>query len=208
MRRNGPKIATALLMIAMLTGAAQAACLDKIPEGFKCKGKDAVVHSASGTAFPKQLAGFTRLYEQSLDLSGQEAAIGYRRETPAGPIVVRVALLHIEAMTPKEHYLGMKSLVGAYFQTIKFTDIKPAGEGPFDPPGMKQGSGYQGRFRATSDGKPFELSLSTVSYGYWSARLTAAYPSEDAAVSRAAVLDLAKKLQKTGPAKAKGKKSR
>ncbi len=187
--------------------AASAACAEEAPTGFKCKGADLMVHEASGTEFPKQLAGFTRVYEQPFDLTGHDVTIAYKREMDGRPVIARISLIHIEAMTPKEHYLGMKALVGSYYRSIDPVDIKPAGEGPFDPPGMKPGSGYQGRFAAKVDGTPYELSLSTVSFGYWSARLTAAYPAEAAPVSRAAILDLATKLERTGPgAKAKGKK--
>ena len=195
-------IPMAALLLATVATAAGAACLDTIPTGFKCRGNDTLVHEASGTVFPKELAGFTRFYEQPFDLTGHDVTIAYSQQLDGKPVIARVALIHIEAMTPKEHYLGMKSLIGQYFGSLKFTDLKPAGEGPFDPPGMKPGSGYQGRFAAIADGVPYELSLSTVSFGYWSARLTAAYPSEGAPKTRASILEFARKLQKTGPAKA------
>ncbi|TZG28640.1 hypothetical protein FYJ91_00350 [Sphingomonas montanisoli] len=194
-----PAVALALATIPAVAGAA---CVDAIPTGFVCRGNDVLVHEASGTAFPKQLAGFTRFYEQPIDLTGHDVTIAYGRDLKGTAIVARVALIHIEAMTPKEHYLGMKSLIGQYFGALKFSDLKPSGEGPFDPPGMKPGSGYQGRFSAVADGVPYELSLSTVSFGYWSARLTAAYPTDGAATTRASILELARKLERTGPAKA------
>ena len=181
---------------------------EQAPEGFKFKRGDTLVHEASKTEFPKELAGFTRVYEEPFDLTRHDVAIAYRREIEGRPVVVRIALIHIEGMTPKEHYLGIKSLVGSYFRSIKFADLKPAGEGPFDPPKMKPGSGYQGRFAALADGVPYELSLSTVSYGYWSARLTAAYPAADASKSRASVLALATVLQTTGPGKAMKRSNR
>jgi len=183
---------------------------EQVPEGFKYKRGDTLVHEASKTEFPKELAGFTRVYEEPFDLTGHDVVIAYRREIEGKPVVARIALIHIEGMTPKEHYLGIKSLIGTYFRSIKFTDLKPAGEGPFDPPKMQPGSGYQGRFAALADGVPYELSLSTVSYGYWSARVTAAYPAADAPKSRAGVLALATALQRTGPAKTmkKAKKPR
>ncbi|RVT94306.1 hypothetical protein [Sphingomonas crocodyli] len=202
MAKRMRSIMAALLLATAATGA-QAACPDAVPTGFKCRGNDNLIHEASGTVFPKKLAGFTRFYEQPFDLVGHDVTIAYGRDLNGTPIVARVALIHIEAMTPKEHYLGMKSLIGQYFGALKFSDLKPAGEGPFDPPGMKAGSGYQGRFTAVADGQPYELSLSTVSFGYWSARLTAAYPSEGAAATRAQILELARKLEVTGPAKPK-----
>jgi hypothetical protein len=178
-----------------LAGAALAAP----PAGFVSKAPDILVHQASGTEFPREIAGFVRADAHPFDPSGHDIVIAYRQAIDGHPVAANIAMIHIVEMTPKEHYLGMKGTVGTFFRGLPFTDIEPQGEGPFDPPGMAPGSGFQGRFRAMQDGTPYELSLSTVKLGQWDIRLTAAYPEAAAPAAREHILALVAELQKTAP---------
>ena len=170
-----------------------------VPEGFALKGTDTLVHRASHTEFPNEIAGFTRLPVRPFDPKGHDIVISYRQTIKGRPVAANIAMIHIVGMTPKEHYLGMKGIVGTYFRDLPFTDIKPQGEGPFTPPGLAPGSGFQGRFRARQHGTPYELSLSTLKLGKWDVRLTAAYPAATAPAARGNILQLAAELLKTAP---------
>jgi len=191
-----PAILTGLMLIGVPVAAAKKA---DIPAGFSLKARGMLHHKASGTDFPLLLAGFTRSAERAYDLSGKDAAVAYRQTIDGKDVVARIALLQIAGMTPKEHYLGMQALVGEYFQGMSFTEVAPRGEGPFDPPGLAPGSGYQGRFSAMLNGTPYELSLSTVKLGKWDGRVTAAYPAASADRAQANIVNLVAGLQKTAP---------
>jgi hypothetical protein len=173
---------------------------DGAPTGFRITKDDTIVHKASKTRFPLHLAGFTRVLEKPFDLAGHNVVVAYSQTINGQPVLARIALIQIVGMTPKEHYLGIKSMVGSYVQGLSFTNVKPQGEGPFTLPGMKPESGYQGRFKAMQKGHPYELSLSTVRLGKWDVRLTAAYPAATALAARANIQALVTALRQTGPA--------
>lgn len=187
------------IALAALGLASTAFAAPSVPTGFVLKGADTLVHRVSGTQFPTKLAGFARYGAKPFDLEGKDIVIAYREKIDGQPVAANIAMIQIVAMTPKEHYLGMKSIVGTYFKDLPFTNIQPQGEGPFNPQGMAPGSGFQGRFRAYLYSTPYELSLSTVKLGTWDVRLTAAYPSATARVAREHILKLAAGLRKTAP---------
>lgn len=191
--------AVGLLCLGTVVSAESPRMAD-VPAGFRIAKDDTIVHKASRTQFPLHLAGFTRVLEKPFDLVGHNVVVAYRQTMGGQPVVARIALIQIVGMTPKEHYLGIKSMVGGYFQDLSFTNVKPQGEGPFTMPGMKPESGYQGRFRAMQKGHPYELSLSTVRLGKWDVRLTAAYPAATALAARANIQALVTALRQTGPA--------
>ncbi len=186
-------------LIGLSLSVAAVAAKTVVPDGFHLKRGTTLVHKASGTQFPLHLAGFTRALSSPMDLTGHDIVIGYRETIGGDPVVARIAMIHLEGMTPKEHFLGMKAVVGTYFQDMPFTDIAIQGEGPFDPPGLRPGSGYQGRFRAMHGEIPYEISLSTVKLGYWDVRVTAAYPASAAAQAQADIAKLVIALQRTAP---------
>ncbi|RYG03399.1 MAG: hypothetical protein EON94_04005 [Caulobacteraceae bacterium] len=189
-----------IVILSTTTVGAPAAAAPGIPAGFELKGTDTYVHRASGTEFPMLVVGFTRDRARPFDIAGKDVAVSYRQEIGGHPVIARIAMIQIVDLTPKEHYLGMKSLVGSYYKGMSFTAIQPQGEGPFTPKGMNVGSGYQGRFKAMQGDTPYELSLSTVKLGAWDVRLTAAYPAAAATEARKNILRLAATLKKTGPA--------
>jgi hypothetical protein len=179
-----------------LAGLADAKASDT--PGFEAKKDGTLVHRASHYRFPLQLAGFTRDAVVPFDVKGHDVAVTYQKTVDGNPVIARIALIHIIAMTPKEHFLGLKGTVGHFFKE-KFTNIAQRGEGPFTPPGASPSSGYQGRFSVNLDGTPYELSLSTVKLGYWDSRLTAAYPAAVAPQAQQEILSLATALQAGSP---------
>ena len=192
-----PAIVAGLIVIGAPT--AVSAKKTDVPTGFVMKSRGLLIHKASGTEFPLKLAGFTRTDETGFDLAGKDAVVVYKQKIGGEVVVARIALIQIIGMTPKEHYLGMQAMVGSYFEGMSFTNVRPGGEGTFDPPGLAPGSGYQGRFGAELAGVPYELSLSTVKLGPWDVRMTAAYPASTASQAQANILALAAGLQKTAP---------
>ena len=167
--------------------------------GFTLTKDGTLIHRASRTRFPLVLAGFTRVRANAYDAKGHDIAISYRQMIAAKPVVARIALIHMEGMTAKEHVLGLKPVVGNYFSDIKLKDVRSQAEGPIEVAGVKPGSAYQARFRARAGGAPYEVSLSAVDFGYWDARVTAAYPRAVAGLSQARIADLVAALRKTGP---------
>lgn len=167
--------------------------------GFKLEKDGTLIHKASKTRFPVQLAGFTRARATAFDKKGHDFAVSYSQTIAGKPVVARIALIHIEGLKPKEHVLSLKPVIGTYFRDLKLSNVRPQSEGPLTLKGMKPGSGYQARFGARLGRTPYEMSLSAVNFGYWDARLTAAYPSAVAPQAQARVIALVSELMKTGP---------
>lgn len=169
--------------------------------GFTLTKDGTLVHKASKTRFPLQLAGFTRARANAFDNKGHDIAISYSQTIAGKPVVARIALIHIVGLTPKEHVLSLKPVVGSYFRDLKLTGLRPQSEGPVTIKGMKPDSAYQARFGGRLGRVPYEVSLTAVNFGYWDSRLTAAYPSAVAPQAQARIVDLATELMKTGPKK-------
>jgi len=167
--------------------------------GFTLTKDGTLIHRASHTRFPMVLAGFTRVRANAYDAKGHDIAISYRQMIAAKPVVARIALIHMEGMTAKEHVLGLKPVVGNYFSDLKLKNVRPQAEAPVELTGTKPGSAYQARFRARVGGAPYVVSLTAVDFGYWDARVTAAYPSAVASLSQTRINDLIAALRKTGP---------
>lgn len=166
-----------------------------IPPGFSMGKRNVLVHEASGTKFPASAAGFVRFYEDSVGDTGTNAVVSYRRTIGGAPVIARFAVFHIEGVTAQLHFISMKSSVGTYFQGQTFSDVELISEGPYDFSGVKKGAAYQGRFTAKLGEVPYELSLTTVDFGYWDGRLTAAYPAAYGGASRSALKQLVEKIE-------------
>ncbi|ATE64072.1 hypothetical protein COO09_09640 [Rhizorhabdus dicambivorans] len=167
--------------------------------GFSLKKDGTLVHRKSGTRFPVQLAGFTRARATAFDKKGHDFAISYSQTIAGKPVVARIAMIHIEGLRPKEHVLSLKPVIGTYFRDLKLSGVRPQSEGPLSLKGMKPGSGYQARFSARLGRTPYEMSLTAVNFGYWDARMTAAYPRAVAPQAQARLVVLVDELMKTGP---------
>ncbi len=151
----------------------------EIPDGFiLAQDGTTLVHTASGLRFPMEFAGFKRLRERALDPGGEYIAIGYNRPLGSGSdsIVVRIAVVHIEEMSARDHFSIMQQRAISYFSAPSLLS-----EGPTKIPTQPRLDAYRGTFSGLRDGQPWLFSLTTVDYGYWSGRMTAAYPESRAA---------------------------
>jgi len=165
------------------------------PTGFILEKDGLWLHEASGIEFPARAGGFVRDFETTLDENGRTVVISYRKTLKGEPVIARIALFQLIGLTPAQHFAALRSMVGSYFRDVTFSDVTLAGEGPFDPPRLAPGSGYQGRFHGRLGDIPYELSLSTIRYGSWDARLTAAYPASQSAYARKRILELVEDIR-------------
>ncbi|WP_051767860.1 hypothetical protein [Sphingobium sp. DC-2] len=150
-----------------------------VPDGFElAPDGTTLVHVASGLRFPEEFEGFTRLRERAFDPGCEYIAIGYDRPLGTGDdrIVVRMAVVHIDQMSPRDHYMIMRQATMSHFAAPTIVS-----EGPATIPTNRRLKAYRGTFTGYRDGKPWRSSLTTVDYGYWSGRMTAAYPESEAA---------------------------
>jgi len=175
------KSPSVLLLAAFLAGATPAAAAAQTAFDMAPDGKT-LVHRQSGTRFPQQLAGFRRTSEHVFDSQGEYIGVGYQLPLRDGQrIRIRIAAVHIEKMTPQEHFviakpLGLKGL----------TDIKIVSEGVYDRPG-KGADGYRGIYDARDQGRPVTVGLWAFNRGYWSLRGWAEYPASDNGRARARI---------------------
>ena len=176
-------LALLLASIAPAAAVAQvgpvAAAPSEIPEGFTLAADGTtLVHTASGLHFPAEFEGFKRLNEKTFDPSGEYVAIGYDRPLGTGKdhIVVRMAIVHIDQMSARDHYMIMRQAAMAHFAAPSI-----ASEGPAKIPTNRKLDAYRGTFSGYRDNQPWLFSLTTVNYGYWSGRMTAAFPQAQSA---------------------------
>lgn len=150
----------------------------EIPDGFVlAPDTTTLVHLASGLRFPAEFAGFKRLRERAFDPSGEYIAVGYDRPLGSGAdrIVVRIAVVHIDDMSAHDHFSIMRQRTMSHFSAPTLLS-----EGPTRIPNRPRLDAYRGMFSGLRDGEPWHFSLTTVDYGYWSGRMTAAYPESQA----------------------------
>lgn len=135
-------------------------------------------HDASGLRFPAEFDGFRRLSERTYDPSGDYVAIGYDRPLGSGKnrIVVRMAVVHIDGMPARDHYMIMRQAAMAHFAAPSIVS-----EGRARIPNNRRLDAYRGTFSGYRDNQPWLFSLTTVNYGYWSGRMTAAFPASQSA---------------------------
>lgn len=145
-----------------------------VPSGFALDSDGStLIHIASGFRFPAEVGGFTRLNERGSDPSGEYVAIGYERKLGGDdPIVVRIAVVHIEDMTALDHYTIMKPVAMSYFSVVSVLSEKA-----FSVSGLGNVAGYRGIFAGKREGRAWRFSLTTVDFGYWDGRLASAYPA-------------------------------
>jgi hypothetical protein len=178
-----PLAAFGLLVASPALASTQAPTIEaasaETPDGFVlAQDGTTLVHVASGLRFPAEFAGFKRLRERAFDPSGEYIAIGYDRPLGSGPdrIVVRIAVVHIDDMSAHDHFSIMRQRTMSHFSAPTLL-----AEGPTRIPTRPRLDAYRGTFSGQRDGQPWHFSLTTVDYGYWSGRMTAAYPESQAA---------------------------
>ncbi|MDF2640199.1 MAG: hypothetical protein K0R64_3183 [Novosphingobium lindaniclasticum] len=159
--------------------APSAAASSEVPEGFSLEPDGTTLrHDASGLRFPIEFDGFKRLNERTYDPSGEYVAIGYDRPLGSGKgrIVVRMAVVHIDGMPARDHYMIMRQAAMAHFAAPSIVS-----EGRARIPHNRRLDAYRGTFSGYRDNQPWLFSLTTVNYGYWSGRMTAAFPASQSA---------------------------
>lgn len=161
------------------TAPAAAPVASGVPEGFAfAPDGTTLVHVASGLRFPANFKGFRRLNEQANDPSGQYVAISYAHPLRGSKenVVVRFAVVQIEDMSARDHYQIMRQAAMSHFSAPTIVT-----EGPVKIPTDPSLDAYRGTFSGLRDNQPWRFSLTTVDYGPWSGRMTAAYPQANAA---------------------------
>jgi hypothetical protein len=193
----------ALVSGAVLAAGAAAPAVARVkfaaPEGFKLQKDGTLIHEKSGTHFPIVYQGFGRTNNYAYDPGGKNVSVVYTAQMRGQMAEARIALVHILMMSAHEHYAALSPVIGTYFQDMHFSKVKSIEDGALQVPGLAADAAWQGRFRAVRNGQPYLLSLTTVSFGYWSARITAAYPAAQAADAQARITALIGEIQATGP---------
>lgn len=130
-----------------------------------------LTHIESGTQFPAEVAGFTRIGERAFDAHGEYVGVAYQKDLGDGATIsLRISLVHIEDMTPREHYLIIRPVI-----LRGLTDVKPIAEGIYDRPGYGA-DGYIGLFDAIDQGQPVGIALWTFDRGKWDLRGRVEFP--------------------------------
>lgn len=170
------------LLTALLIASAGAAQAAELPSGFTEGRRGQIVHVDSGARFPATLAGFRRTGAVSFDGSGDYVGIAYERPLEDGAVIsLRIAIVHIEGMTPKEHFLIAKPLV-----LRGLDDVTTLSEGEYDRPGHGL-DGYLGIFSASNAGRKVGIGLWTFDRGYWDLRGRVEFPAGRQAEAQQAV---------------------
>ncbi|MES1972906.1 MAG: hypothetical protein V4472_10645 [Pseudomonadota bacterium] len=84
-------------------------------------------------------------------------------------------MVHIRDMPARAHYAIMRRAVMAHFSAPTLRS-----EGPVKIPTQPKLHAFRGDFIGIREGQPWHFSLTTVNYGYWSGRMTVAYPQNQA----------------------------
>jgi len=192
-------IAAPLALVALPSSAPAKKPHFDTPEGFKLQKDGTLIHEKSSTHFPLVYEGFGRTSNYAYSPGGKNVSVVYTAQLHGQMAEVRIALVHILMMTAHEHYAALSPVVGTYFQDMHFTGTKPIEDGALAVPGLEDGKAWQGRFKAVRNKQPYMLSLTTVDLGYWSARVTAAYPMSQAADAQARITKLIGEIRETGP---------
>ena len=164
------KAAAVATCIAALAGPSAAQTIAR-KDAFVASPDGALVHSGSGLRFPKEIAGFRLVGNAVFDLSGEYVGIRYVNALAKDArLEMRVAVVHISQMTPKEHFTIMKPL-----GLRDLTDVRKIAEGPYERDGAA--SGYRGLYTAATNGRPTMVGLWAFDRGYWDLRARAEFPT-------------------------------
>ena len=170
------------ILIAVAVGA-MAPMAAQAEEAFTTTADGAMlVHRESGVKFPGRIAGFERVGERAFDAEGEYVGVAYRATLADGsPVSLRIAIVHIEDLTPKEHYIIIKPVV-----LRGLMDVKTVSEGDYNRP-QKGADGYLGMFEAKDQGAPVGIALWTFDRGDWDLRGRVEFPLGRQAEAQAAV---------------------
>jgi len=173
---------SSFLLMALLIAGAGVSRAAELPGGFVEGPNGRIVHSESGAQFPEEVAGFHRTGFVSFDGQGEYVGVAYNRALDDGaPVSLRIAIVHIEGMTPKEHFLIAKPLVLKGLE-----DVSTVSEGEYARPG-KGIDGYLGIFSGRDAGRDVGIGLWTFDRGYWDLRGRVEFPAGRQAETQKAV---------------------
>lgn len=178
-----------LMAITALSFGVPAAAQTSAPDAAFVAARDGtLVHSASGLRFPEAAAGFRRAGNAVFDAKGEYVGVRYVKPLGAGArMELRMAVVHINQMAPKEHYIIMKprALQG-------LSGVRTVAEGPYDRAGNTQG--YRGIFTAVRNGRRSMVGLWAFERGYWDLRARAEFPTAHRVQAEKAVGDFVSEL--------------
>lgn len=171
------------LILALLMQAAQPASA----ADFAVRDADrALVHSATGFVFPAQAKGFVRQNHDFGQPDGEYVTARYEKRLPRGTAAkVRVNLVHIEDMTPQQHFIIRKTDLLA-----DRTVVKTVEEGPYHIERPAKLDGWHGIFLTDAAAQPGQRdmrSLWTFYVNGWSIRIVAEYPPANNSAVRASI---------------------
>lgn len=155
----------------------------------------ALIHSASGIEFPKEVADFRLLGTAAFDLAGEYVGVRYARALPTGgDVELRMAIVHISQMSPKAHYVIMKPL-----GLRGLSKVRTITEGPYKR--SDASNGYRGIFAASKDGRSTMVGLFAFERGYWDFRVRAEFPKASNAEAERAVGELIEEMERVNRGK-------
>lgn len=161
----------ALALAGILAGAASAASDPRDGVFEAHRDGTTLIHKASGMPFPDDLAGFRRTGEAVFGVGGEYVGVRYVRPLRRGAQVeLRIAVVHILNMTPREHYVIWKPMA-----LRGVSNVRQVAEGPYSRPDAGA-PGYRGLFQGSVGGRPMAIGLWAFDRGYWDLRVRASFP--------------------------------
>ncbi|RJF94272.1 hypothetical protein [Sphingomonas cavernae] len=171
-----------LALVSLLLASALPSPLFAEPAFITATDGSTLVHSASGTRFPRTLAGFERSGEAALDPGGDYIGVAYRHALADGePLTLRIAVVHVEGTSPKEHFIIAKPMA-----LNGLTDVTTLSEGTYQRSG-KGADGYLGIYNARDGERRIGVGLWTFDRGYWDLRGRVEFPTGKRDEAQAAV---------------------
>ncbi len=154
-----------------IAGAGPAAGQSKADEVAFTSARDgALVHAASGLRFPREAAGFHRMQTAAWAPRGEYVGVVYSRPAGRSRIEMKIAVVHIRQMPPKDHYVIAKPLA-----LRGLSNVRTIAEEAYERPGT--GQGYRGLHAARRDGRPVMAGLWAFERGEWDLRVRAEFPA-------------------------------
>jgi hypothetical protein len=173
-----------MVVLAGLAASAPAAGERSVRDTvFLVQPNGAVVHGGSGLRFPMEVAGFRRAGSAVFDTSGQYVGVRYVRPLDAAARVeLRIAVVHIVGMAPREHYVIAKPMA-----LRGLSEVRVLLEGPSRR--LDRARGYRGLFEGRRNGRRVMVGLWAFDRGVWSVRARAEFPARYRAQADSAVGD-------------------
>jgi hypothetical protein len=153
-------------------------------------------------SFPATAGGFTRRNDTETELTGIFARANYVKAIGKQDVLVRIAIIHLLEMSPKEHFAIRRANL-----TNQIADVRPSGEGEYRMRGLPKGAGYFGRFDSGSAEDRMAYGIWTFDYGAWDIFIRADYPKNNRNKAEAEIRKLLENLDWSLLAKTKPENS-